>query len=166
MLPDLLLDGGATAKTLSILMDEDTIGELRKLLTGHHAEVLDQKVTPVGHGDFGASSRGTSLGADADLAHQHVVAALKEMAEGLAGFASALEKASTHLSDVDADSAATATQIDSSLDRVDTTFDGADTRGATVDQSTVGGQQPAANTAPATTGASTTTAGGSTGGAQ
>ncbi|WP_036487814.1 hypothetical protein [Nocardioides sp. Iso805N] len=165
MLPDLLLDGGATAKTLSILMDEDTIGELRKLLTGHHSEVLDQKVTPVGHGDFGASAPGASLGADADLAHQHVVAVLKEMAEGLAGFASALDKASAHLADVDEDSAVTTTQIDSSLDRVDTTFDGADTHGTTVSQSTVGGQQPT-TTAPASTGGSTATSGGPMGGAQ
>lgn len=131
---------------LSLFVDDDHITALQKLLNSHHADMLDRHVTPVGHGDFGASAPGTVLGANADLAHQHVIAALKEMAEGLSGFATALQQASQHLADVDQDSAVATTQLDSSLDRVDTTFGGANTQGTTATQATVGGQDPSANT--------------------
>ncbi|WGL52255.1 hypothetical protein P5P86_00130 [Nocardioides sp. BP30] len=163
MLPELL--DGATGSTIQLLVDPESVADLRRLLSDHHTDVLDQQVTPVGHGDFGASAPGTTLGANADLAHQHVVAALKEMAEGLAGFAQALEKASAHLRDVDEESAVATQQLDASLGRVDTTFDAADTQGTTAGQSTVGGQpdpsRPATGTAtgPATTPTTGTAAG-------
>jgi hypothetical protein len=142
---DMLEGGGAFS---GIRVDDDTMADIKKVLTGHHADVLDQKVTPVGHGDFGGSATGATLAANADLAHQHVVAALKEMAEGLAGFATALQQAADHLTSIDDDSATATSQIDTSLDRVGTTFDGADTRGTSAEQATVSGT-PAATPAPA-----------------
>ena len=145
VLLDQLLDGG-TLKYYGV--DDDTIADIRKVLNGHHADVLDQSITPVGHGDFGASNPGITLGFNADLAHQHVVAALKEMADGLAGFAGALKQAADHMTSVDEDSAAATSQLDTSLSQVDTTFDGADTQGTGADQSTVGGTAPAGPSAP------------------
>lgn len=137
---DMFEGGGALS---GLRLDDATVADIKKVLTAHHAEVLDQSVTPVGLGDFGASAPGRTLGSHADLAHQHVIAALKEMAEGLAGFATALQQAADHITAVDDDSATATTQIDTSLDRVTTTFDAADTQDTTADQSTVSGKPPA-----------------------
>lgn len=74
-------------------IDRETLKNIQIHLHASSDDLQKAKLDPVGQGDFGGSSPGSTLADDVSRARHHVLAAAQQMAGGVGGLADALKNA-------------------------------------------------------------------------
>lgn len=87
------IDGIGTIGALrAMAMDEDTIGQIAKMLDERATQLDEKRPTEVARGDFGGSWWGGEFGRHAEKAQANVIDAIVQMVAGLQGFRESLDE--------------------------------------------------------------------------
>ncbi|MFC7492983.1 MULTISPECIES: hypothetical protein [unclassified Nocardioides] len=90
-------------------LPEALVNQCREILDNHASSMKEASPMQTGAGVFGGSTHGAQMGHHTNVAHQHVVDALNQMAAGLQGYATNLNDFVRDLSERDFEAAAALT---------------------------------------------------------